>query len=173
MEQGVSEKLRTSVWNELYENKRVSRYYQEVLKQHKLFDWILRCATTLVAIAITFVPITDYLTTELKVGVGLLFLILYGVETMRKSVKVKVLTQARKGCIAIDSMWKELWREIESGSVDEETVRLKFSQIVKVRDTIVTSAIVDTQLTENRKLNIKCAREAKENMIHLYEGASA
>ena len=168
----VAESLRNEVWNELYDIERISRYYQEILKKHKRIDWLLRFVTAGLAISIALTHFLDAVLVLQVVSI-LVFLCSYAVEIVVASVKVNTLTQATSGCITVEDMLRELWRDIESCATDDYSVRLRLNQILKTKSVMVTNIIVKARLTEDRELNIKCAKEAKQNMINTYEGATA
>ena len=168
----ISDSLRNSVWNELYDNERVSRYYQEILKKHKVIDWTFKSLTAMLALSIAFLQFIDSLPIFEVISV-LSFLCSYVIGWAFGSVKVSVLTQARSGCSTIQSMLEDLWRDVESSATDDKSVRFRLSQILKTKDAMVNNPILKAKFTEDRKLNIKCAKEARQNMINMYEGASA
>ena len=169
----VPEKLRTAVWNELYEINRLSRYYGEVLRIHKRIDLVLRVITIILAGSIPIWYLTSESVILQLVSIGS-FLTSYILEIAVNGVKVKPLNQARKGCIAVESMFSDLWEMLESPNpMDEQSIQFRLSQIRKTKDTIVTAMIVESKIGENKKLNIKCAQDAKDDMINLYHGARA
>lgn len=172
MADAISERLRTRVWREIWDNDRISRYYGELLKSHLFWNHLFRGAIIALALVIVFVPFPEN-TFALKAISGVLFVGLYGAESLMKLFKVSTLTQIRKGCLAVESMLEELWTEIESRAIDEASVRFKLSQIMKIQDALVNSYSVSSNLKENRKLNVKCAKEAEITMINFYEGAES
>ncbi|MYF53547.1 MAG: hypothetical protein F4166_07020 [Gammaproteobacteria bacterium] len=168
----VSDKFRNFVWTEMYEIERVSRYYQELLKIHKRRAWILRGLTAILAASIAFLHFADTLFV-VKIISSLLFLCLYFIEFAIGYTKVLPLSDASRGCVTVDSMLRELWRDIESASLDDDSVNFRLNQIIKTKDAIVTSHFVNAKLTEDRELNIRCAEEAKQSLLHTFQGASA
>lgn len=164
--------LRNSVWNEMYENERISRYYQELLKKHNNIDWCIRSSIVLMAMLMVFVNVTAS-EIWLKVVSAVPFLGLYIASSQIKFTKTHHITSIRSGCAVIGSMLKDLWNEMESGRLNNETVEFKLSHIRQTEIAIVTKLTLEANIVENRRLNIKCAQEARDDMINLYEGASA
>lgn len=168
----IPERLRTSVWTELYNTERSSRYYEVLLKKHKRADLVLRIATVILASLVALLVLLETLIIY-TLGATVMFLFLYVIEILIARVKVSTLTQARKGCVMVNSLLEDLWEDIESLSVDENTVKSRLLQIRKITDLAITSQVVNAKLTENRELNIQCAKEASKNLIQCYEGVSA
>lgn len=168
----VSDKLRNFVWTEMFDIERVSRYYEELLKIHRRRTWILRSITALLAASIAFLHFADTLFV-VKVTASLLFLCLYFVDFAIGNTKVNPLADASRGCVTVETMLRELWRDIESASLDDDSANFRLNQILKTKDAIVTSHFVNANLTEDRELNIRCAEEAKQSLIHTFQGASA
>ena len=171
LDYSISEVLRTAVWNEMYDNERISRYYQELLKKRKVADRILKGITSILAVSIAFLYLVE-INMVLTVLSCLGFLCGYFGDLAFNSAKVRVLTQASKGCVTAESMLQELWMDIESRSIDDRSVKFRLSQINKLMNAMVTSPVLEAKFTEDRKLNEKCAQEAVENMIDLYKGAT-
>lgn len=164
--------LRNSVWNEMYENERVSRYYQELLKKHHNIDLCIRTSTVLMAVLMVIVNVTAP-EIWVKVVSALPFLGLYIADSQIKFTKTRYITSIRNGCAVIGTMLKDLWNEMESGQLNNEAVEFKLSHIRQTEVAIVTKHTLEAKIVENRRLNIKCAEEARDDMIDLYEGASA
>ena len=168
----IHENLRASVWNAMYENDLVSRYYQELLKKHKRWDRIVRVLTVASALLMVCVSIVvpDI---WVKVVSAVPFLGFYFVDTKIRFIKVSLLTKIRSGCDVVGSMLKSLWREIEIGALDEASVKYRLAQIEQTESVLVSRHIEEAEFTEDRELNIKCAKESKEIMINFYSGARA
>ena len=162
--------LRNSGWNEMYENERISRYYQELLKKHNTIAWCIRSSIVLMAVLMVSVNVTAS-EIWLKVVSAVPFLGLYIADSQIKFSKTHHITSIRSGCAVIGSMLKDLWNEMESGRLNNQTVEFKLSHIRQLEIAIVTNHTLEGKFVENRQLNIKCAEEARDDMLDLYEGA--
>ena len=167
----ISERLRDSVWNQMYRIDLVSRYYQELLKKHKKIDLIFRLLTAISAVLTVVISLLDQNIFIKFIPVSA-FLGLYLADAKVKFNKVNPLTRIRSGSAVVGSMLKDLWTEIETGALDDTAVKYRLSLISQTESALVSRHIIDSKFTENRELNIKCAEEAKQVMINFYKGAS-
>ena len=168
----IHESLRASVWNAMYENDLVSRYYQELLKKHKRWYWISRLVTVTAALLMVCVSIAVP-KIWVKVISAMPFLGFYFADTKIRFIKINLLTKIRSGSDVVGTMLNSLWREIETGALDEASVKYRLAQIEQTEFVLVSRHIEEAAFTEDRELNIKCAEESKEIMINFYNGARA
>ena len=168
----IHENLRHQVWNKMYENGLVSRYYEALLKKHKKLQIVLRSLTAAAALLTVCISLLD-ISLWYKILPVSSFLGLYLADAKVKFIKVNSLTQIRNGCAVVGTMLKNLWMNIETGALEEDSVRFRLSQINETEFALVSRYILDAKFTEDRDLNIKCAEESKQTMINFYQGASA
>lgn len=168
----VSESLRSSVWNAMYENELVSRYYQALLRKHNWWDKLLRFFTLLAALLMVGVSIAAP-AVWMKVVSTVPFLGIYFTDAKIRFIKVGQLTRIVSGSSVIGSMLKSLWREMELGALREDAVKFMMTQIEAAESALVSRYIDEGKFTEDRELNIRCAEESKQVMINFYQGASA
>lgn len=168
----VHEKLRHQVWNKMYENGLISRYYEALLKKHKRRETVLRSLTVAAVLLTVGCSLLD-LATWSKLLPVTLFLGLYLTEAKVNFAQVDTLTRIRDGSSIVGRMLENLWTNIETGGLEENMVRIRLSQINETELALVSRYILDAKLAEDRELNIKCAEESKQTMINFYHGASA
>lgn len=173
----VSDSVRNDVWVEWYDTERLSRYYSGLLKHHKRIALGVKIVTILASIAVTLTFFFESMFSDavwVKVLMIVGFLTGYVFDSFYESRKLRTITQVRKACSSLESMWQELWRDIESKyQVDDEYVQSRHSDLLRLRGNLVDNVVIDAQLSENKALNVKSAQEARQTMINLYERASA
>lgn len=172
----TSDHVRTAVWNGWWDTNRLIRYYGELLREFKKRHLKLRIviaasAVMLPVVALIEAHVPGWLEWATKILVAGSFLLSFGLETFLKKTKTEVLSQARASSHALDVMWRQLWFDIESGKLDDSIATDRCMQLEKLRESLISANIAKAELTENRELNIKCAREANQNMINMFHPA--
>ena len=168
----IHDHLRDSVWEKIYNNELESRYYQELLKKHKRWERIFRFSTFLAALLMVTISIIapNIWATVISAVPFLCFFFMD--PKIVKVLKVELLKKIRSGCDVIGSMLKSLWRDMETGSLDENSAKFRLSQIDYLEPVLVSRFIEDGEFAEDRDLNIKCAKEAVQAIINNYPGAT-
>ena len=163
----VSPRTRNRVWQELFDQVRLVRYYEALAdryrKQHSVVSFLLVAAAGgAIGGFLDLLPQLVQL-----IANGLIPLLVFWDFVLAPAKKAAVLHTISTECSRLEIEFKELWDETDDTEASDDEIRPKLSQL-EHRVLEVTSRAGDASIPERPKLNDKCETTAKQVMKEQY-----
>ena len=162
----IPDAVRSSVWQNMIEASRLSRYFEtlkdQFLKRHFRFRFGLAICGVATALplaipeAISFVPYIGVAVVSLVVWDGMAD---YG----GKASSLHLVTMRLEKTV---TAYRKLWDDVEDNAKDAESVRRKMDALEQA----ITQAVSSVNIPTNEKLNVRTARDAYETERQRYAG---
>ena len=161
----VSDQTRNEIWQELLDSDRLVRYYTAVANHYRRMH-----AFTLLLLAFgaasSFAAVLDVLPSAVQlIASALVGLVAAWVFIADYAKKAAVAHMIRFQCGRLDTLWRNLWLEVED--IEEGAARERLVALAKEMNE-VTSRSGDAGIVDNRRLNEKSEAEAFNTVSERY-----
>ena len=163
----ATEVTRNAVWQEMLDTARLVRYYERMAsrqhRQHLGVRLVLLASATAGVAAIT-----NALPQGIQVASGAVVAILVAWDFLADHAnKSAVLDSIKCECSDVQDELAVLWGDVQADSIHDDDARRKLAELAR-RLTRATSRAGSARVSENERLNIRCAQDAYKALEDQY-----